>query len=88
MNKKKTGIFIGVRMKSTRLPKKALLEMSGRMLIEHLIDRLKFSKLKDVIVLCTSTLPEDGILTEVAEKNGISFFQGNAEDKRPVSECS
>ena len=77
----KIGIFIGVRMKSKRLPKKALLELSGRMLIEHLIDRLKFSKLKDVIVLCTSTLPEDAVLVDVAKKNNIDYFQGNADDK-------
>jgi spore coat polysaccharide biosynthesis protein SpsF len=77
----KAGIFIGVRMKSTRLPKKALLDISGRKVIEHLIDRLKYSKLKDVIVLCTSTLPEDTILVDVARKNKIESFRGSPEDK-------
>jgi spore coat polysaccharide biosynthesis protein SpsF (cytidylyltransferase family) len=77
----KVGIFIGVRMKSTRLPKKALLEMSGRTAIEHLIDRLKYSKLKDIIVLCTSTLPEDSILVDIARQNKIEYFRGSPEDK-------
>ncbi len=77
----KVGIFIGVRMKSTRLPKKALLEINGRTVIEHLIDRLKYSKLKDVIILCTSTLPEDAILVDIARKNTIESFQGSPEDK-------
>jgi spore coat polysaccharide biosynthesis protein SpsF len=82
MNKnKKKAIFIAVRMKSTRLPKKALLKIRGRMVIEHLIDRMKMSKMADLIVLCTSTNPEDAILAEVAVKNGIKGFQGSEDDK-------
>ena len=77
----KVGIFIGVRMKSTRLPRKALLEMSGRTAIEHLIDRLKYSKLQDVIVLCTSTHPDDAVLVDIARRNKIEYFQGSEDDK-------
>jgi spore coat polysaccharide biosynthesis protein SpsF len=77
----KKAIFIAVRMKSTRLPKKALLKIKGRTVIEHLIDRLKTSKLADVIVVCTSTNPDDAILAEIAVKNGIEGFQGSEDDK-------
>lgn len=77
----KTAVFIAVRMKSTRLPKKALLEIKGRTVIEHLIDRLKTTKLPDLVVLCTSTNPNDGILKTVAERNGIEGFQGSEDDK-------
>ena len=78
---KKSAIFIAVRMKSTRLPKKALLEIKGRTVIEHLIDRLKTARLPDLIVLCTSTHPDDAVLVEVAEKNGIEGFRGSEDDK-------
>jgi len=77
----KTAVFITVRMKSTRLPKKALLKIKGKTTIEHLIDRVKSAKLPDLIVLCTSTHPDDEILVEVAEKNGIEAFRGSPEDK-------
>lgn len=75
-----TAIFITVRMKSTRLPKKAMLEIKGRPVIEHLIDRLKQSRLADFIVLCTSTNPNDAILAETAEKCGIRSFKGSEDD--------
>jgi len=76
----KTAIFISVRTKSTRLPQKALLTIKGRTLIEHLIDRLKLSKLPDLIVLCTSTNPDDTILVDIAKKNGIEYFRGSEND--------
>jgi len=77
----KSAIFIAVRMKSTRLPKKAILKIKGKTIIEHLIDRLKTAKLPDLIVLCTSTHPDDKILAEIAKKNGIECFRGSEEDK-------
>jgi len=77
----KSAIFIAVRMKSTRLPKKAILKIKGKTVIEHLIDRLKTAKLPDLIVLCTSTHPDDKILVDIAEKNNIEYFRGNEEDK-------
>ncbi len=77
----KSAVFIAVRMKSTRLPKKALLTIKGRTVIEHLIDRLKTAKENDIIVLCTSTNPDDAILVDVAKRNTIEGFQGSESDK-------
>ena len=77
----RTAVFITVRMKSTRLPKKALAEIEGRSTIEHLIDRVKAAKIPEIIVLCTSTHPDDEILVEVARRNGIEAFRGSPEDK-------
>ena len=67
-------------MKSTRLPKKALLKIKGKTTIEHLIERAKLAKLPDVIVLCTSTNPQDNMLEKIAEKNGIECFRGSEDD--------
>ena len=76
-----SAIFITVRMKSTRLPGKALLDIQGKPVIEHLIDRLKMAKLPDLIVLCTSTHPDDAVLVDVARKNHIEHFRGSEDDK-------
>jgi len=76
----KTAITITVRMKSTRLPMKALKEFSGKTLIEHLIERLKRAKLPNEIILCTSTNPQDDVLIEVAKKNNIKYFRGDEDD--------
>ena len=75
-----SAIFISVRTKSTRLPKKALLTIKGKTLVEHLIDRLKLAKLPDLIVLCTSTNSDDTILVDIAKKNGIEYFRGSEDD--------
>lgn len=77
----KSAIFITVRMKSSRLPGKALLEIKGKPAIEHLIDRLKLAKSPDLIVLCTSTHPDDAVLVNVARKNHIEYFRGSEDDK-------
>lgn len=76
----KTALTITVRMKSERLPRKAMRDLAGRPMIEHLIERLKTTKLPDEIVLCTSTNPQDKILTEVARRNGIEWFNGDEVD--------
>jgi spore coat polysaccharide biosynthesis protein SpsF len=75
------GIFITVRTGSTRLPNKALLTIKDKTTIEHLIERVKNTKLSDTIVLCTTTLPEDDILCRIAEKNNIRYYRGSVEDK-------
>ncbi|MEM2963776.1 MAG: hypothetical protein QXN01_04760 [Candidatus Anstonellales archaeon] len=80
-DKMKFALVITARMKSSRLPKKAMLTIKGKSLIEHLIDRMKIARLPDMIVLATSTHPDDEILAEVAEKNGILAFRGDQSDK-------
>jgi len=77
----KTAVFITVRVKSTRLPRKALLEIEGKSTIEHLIDRVKAARRPDLVVLCTSTHPDDKVLVDVARRNGIEAFRGSPEDK-------
>ncbi len=77
----KSAIFIGVRMKSTRLPQKALLDIKGKPVITHLIDRLKLAREPQLIVLCTSVNPEDTPLVDIALKNNIEYFRGSEDDK-------
>ena len=78
MNK---AIFITVRTGSSRLPQKALIEINGIPTIEHLINRVKRSRKADFIILCTTTLKEDDILCQIAERNDILYFRGSVTDK-------
>jgi len=77
----KRAIFITVRTGSTRLLDKALLKINERSTIELVIDRVKRSKKAQIIVLCTTESKNDDILCEIANRNGIFFFRGSAEDK-------
>ncbi len=76
----KSAITITARMKSTRLPKKVIKDLAGKPMIEHLIQRLKYAKHPDEIILCTSTNPQDDILVEEAEKMRIKYFRGDEID--------
>jgi spore coat polysaccharide biosynthesis protein SpsF len=76
----KVGYLVIGRLKSTRLPKKILLQIEGRPYLAHMFDRLKLSKKTDVIVLCTSTNPEDDPLEICAKDNGVECFRGSEDD--------
>ena len=77
----KKAVFITVRTASTRLPNKAFLEILGKPTIQYVIDLAKRSVEKDIVVLCTTTRPEDDILEKIAEQNGIFCFRGSENDK-------
>lgn len=75
------AIFITARVGSSRLPLKHLLKIQGKTCIEHVFDRAKKSKKAEKIILCTTILPEDDILRDLAEKNDILVFRGSVNDK-------
>lgn len=76
----KSAILIPSRKGSTRLPSKATLKIKGKSMIEHLIDRMKLSKLADMIILCTTKRQEDQELVDIAIRNEISYFRGSEND--------
>ncbi len=76
----RVGILIAVRMKSQRLLKKAIEMVEEQTVIEHLIDRLKTAKKVDEVILCTSTHPDDEILTRIADRKGLKWFKGEEDD--------
>lgn len=75
----KEAVIITARLKSSRLPRKVLIEVSGRRVIDYLILRLK-ANTERKIILCTSTHPSDDELVEVAQEHGIECFRGSEED--------
>jgi N,N'-diacetyllegionaminate synthase len=75
----KVGIFITVRLKSTRLPLKVIKPILGRPMIEWMIERLKHSHIEPIVIM-TSTNPQDDPLVEIAKKNKVDYFRGNEED--------
>jgi len=76
-----TGCLLTVRTSSSRLPNKPLLEVRGKKLIEHVIDRMQFLKEADRVIMCTSTEHSDDILEKIANENGIGIFRGSLTDK-------
>lgn len=76
----KSAILVTARLKSTRLPRKALKQVHGRSLLAHLIDRLKMAKTPDEIIICTSDLPEDDELEQLAVAENVQCFRGDPDD--------
>lgn len=54
--------------------------MKGKPLIQHLIERVKTAKLPNLIVLCTTTNPEDSVFTDIARKCDVESFRGSEKD--------
>lgn len=78
----KTAVLITARMGSTRLPNKALICMYRDVpVIEHIIKRAQATKNVNEIILCTTTLKEDDVLSLIAKKCGILVFRGSTDDK-------
>ena len=76
----KIGYLLIGRLKSTRLPKKLLLDIKGKPIISHLLDRLKLARKVDEIIICTSILEQDKPLAKIAKDNSVECFFGDPDD--------
>ncbi len=74
------GSLLVARMGSTRLPGKVLRIVRGKPIVEHLIERVRMARLPETVVLCTTTLPDDDVLEDVARRTGIGCFRGHPTD--------
>lgn len=68
------------RTTSSRLPRKVLLEISGKTILEIHLSRLKNSKLVDKLIVATTVNKADNPIIEIAEKLNIRFFRGDETD--------
>ena len=71
---------IQARMASQRLPGKAMLEIVGRPLIEHVIRRASRIEGVSKIVLATSKNHENMLLSEFTESLGIEVYRGDEDN--------
>jgi N,N'-diacetyllegionaminate synthase len=74
------GTLIACRMKSSRLPKKALLKIGDLTSIETCIKSCLSFKNVNYTVLATSTHPDDAVLENYTYSKQVKFYQGDEED--------
>jgi len=72
--------IIQARMGSTRLPNKTLLEISGKPLLGHIIERVKASRTIHEIIVATTTDPQDKSILDLAVRYGVKRFAGSKDD--------
>lgn len=72
------SIFVTCRTQSSRLPGKALLEVSeGVLVIEHVLRRAKLAGNSFPVVLCTTKEKSDDILVEIANREAFTQILEN-----------
>ena len=79
-NKGKICATIEARMTSSRLPGKVLMEFCGKSDLEHIIDRLRRSKLVDEVVVATTINLQDDPIIALCEKVGCKYYRGSEDD--------
>lgn len=82
MRDKNTNIIaiIQARMGSGRLPGKVLMDIAGKPLLEHVLDRVRLSRLIDKIIIATTTKERDQVILEMAQTWGMESYAGSEED--------
>lgn len=73
------AIVLQARMGSSRLPGQPLAPIAGRCLFARVVDRLR-SRADLPMVLATTTLLEDDLLCEEAERLDLAVVRGSADD--------
>lgn len=76
----KIAAIIQARMTSTRLPGKVLKLVCKKPMLSHIVERLKFSKFINQIILAIPDTKENDILEEFALQNSLKYYRGSEED--------
>lgn len=75
--KDRTIAIIQARSSSTRLPKKVLKNLAGKPMIYHIVERAKFCKNVDEVIVATSTEESDDELANYCNINNINLIRGS-----------
>jgi len=72
--------IIQARMGSTRFPNKVLMEIAGRPMLWHVVNRVRQAKLLGEVIVATSWESSDDVIATFCEQEGILYFRGSEED--------
>jgi len=76
----RTVAIIQTRMASTRLPGKVLMPISGKPMLQWVVERISASVEIDDIVIASTRNPLDDAIADAAKKIGVACFRGSEED--------
>lgn len=80
LKKANIGAVVVCRMKSTRLPKKALIKIGDITSVELCIKNTLMFENVNKVILATSTHPDDAVLKDYTYSKAVDFFQGSEDD--------
>lgn len=73
-------VFIPVRLSSKRLPEKSLKIVSGKPILQHLVERLSSCSNIRHIIVCTTNRSNDDKLVHFLDSQNIKYFRGDDQD--------
>ncbi len=76
----KTIAIVQARMGSQRLPGKAMKELCGKPILQHVVERLRDAKRLDDVIVAIPKSQKDDVLAEFCSKMKYSFFRGSEQD--------
>ena len=76
----KTVAIIQARMGSSRLPGKVLLDLDGKPMLQHVIERTQRTRSLDSVIVATTTDPTDDPVAAFAASIGIACTRGSLHD--------
>ena len=79
-NKLKIAIIVQAREDSVRFPKKVLYPILRKPLILKILDRLKKSKLKDIVIVAIPNNKKNSNLEKILRKNKCKIYKGHEEN--------
>lgn len=68
------------RMDSTRLPNKVLVDIEGKPMLWHHVNRLKHSRYSPEIIIATTTLDDDKKIIDIAKDLNVKNYAGSVDD--------
>lgn len=76
----KTLAIIQARMASSRLPNKVLLDIAGKPMLAHVLERTRLAQTVDTVVVATTTDPGDDAIDAFCRSQGYACHRGSAFD--------
>src|SRR4030042_3062455 len=81
MDKKKEIIaIVQARMGSTRLPGKVLMDIVGKPMLWHIVNRLSYCNLINKIIVATCVSQKDDAIEDFCKRNNIVCYRGSQDD--------
>ena len=76
-NQSKIDLIVQARFGSTRLPGKVMKELEDKLVLDHVVERLRKSNYVRNVIICTSDLPQDDIIVNHCKEKKYLFFRGS-----------
>lgn len=79
-NMSKVSAIVQARMDSSRFPGKTMMDIAGKPMLAHIIERLERVSSVEEIIVATSIRDSNKPIADLAEKYNIPSFRGSEED--------